>query len=281
MISSRRSWPVEQGWREEKEPDRAVDAHPAGEAPVPGQFRRRWERKFFVVPRNIGLAYALLRHVCRPDSEYPSGQINSLYFDTPDLDQHQRSADGDLNKDKVRIRWYGDDGTLAPLVPVFLEHKSRHGFASSKRRERFPVPADNLRLNRLPAGIVEKTTLLDTLAGFGHFPGQPLRPVILISYWRYRFTEVLTGVRVSLDHDIRSTLVARELGWGERDLRLHGGVIEVKGLSPDLPRTLRRVMELVDTDWSRFSKYGYCIDSHLAGLGSTGRLWPSGRMAEP
>jgi hypothetical protein len=37
---------------------------------------------------------------------------------------------------------------------------------------------------------------------------------------------------------------------------------------------------LVDSDWSRFSKYAYCIDSHLADLGSTGRLWPSGRIAE-
>jgi hypothetical protein len=164
---------------------------------------------------------------------------------------------------------------------VFLELKSRRGFASSKRRERFPVPAENLRLDQLPAGIVGKTTLLDTLARFGHFPGKPFRPIILISYWRYRFTEVLTGARVCLDDNIRSTLVAREMGWGERELRLQGAVIEVKGLSAELPRTLRRVMELVDSDWSRFSKYAYCIDSHLDDLGSTGRLWPSGRMAEP
>jgi hypothetical protein len=266
---------------DEKRLGQAVDEQLRSAPPVGGQFGQRWERKFFVVPGNIGLAYALLRHVCRPDSEYPSEQINSLYFDTPDLDQHQRSTDGDLKKDKVRIRWYGDNGTLPPMVPVFLELKSRHGFASSKRRERFPEPAENLRLDRLPAGIMGKTTLLDTLARFGHFPGKPLRPIILISYWRYRFTEVLTGARVCLDHDIRSTLVAREMGWGERELRLQGGVIEVKGLSADLPRTLRRVMELVDTDWSRFSKYAYCIDSHLADLGSTGRLWPSGRMAEP
>jgi len=163
---------------------------------------------------------------------------------------------------------------------VFVELKSRQGFASSKQRERFLAPAENVQLDCLGAGIVDETTLMDTMARFGHFPGKPLRPIILVSYWRYRFTEMFTGVRVCLDHNIRSTLVARELGYGERELRLQGGVIEVKGPGMELPRTLRRA-KLLDVDWSRFSKYGYCIDSHLADLGTIGRLWPSGRMAEP
>ena len=71
--------------------------------------RQRIERKFFVLPKNIGLAYGLLQHVCRLDSEYPSEQINSLYFDTADLNQHEKSSSGDYRKDKVRIRWYGED----------------------------------------------------------------------------------------------------------------------------------------------------------------------------
>jgi hypothetical protein len=248
--------------------------------PVGGLFQERFERKFFILPKNTAFAYALLRHACRPDHEYPREQINSLYFDAPDLDQHERSAEGEFDKDKVRLRWYGENGTLPRMVPVFLELKSRRGFASSKRRERLLVPAENLGLDGLRAGIVNRTTLLDTVARFGHFPGKPLRPIVLVSYWRYRFTEILTGFPVCLDGTIRSTLVARELGYGERDLQLRGGVIEVKGPGMDLPRTLRR-LELLDADWSRFSKYGQCIDAHLEGLGTVGRLWPSGRMAEP
>jgi hypothetical protein len=67
---------------------------------------------------------------------------------------------------------------------------------------------------------------------------------------------------------------------GERELRLQGGVIEVEGRDMELPITLRRA-KLLNVDWSRFSRYGYCIDSHLADLGTMGRLWPSGRVAEP
>ena len=233
-----------------------------------------------MLPRNIGFAYTLLRQVCRPDSKYPEGQVNSLYFDTPDLDQYERSASGDFKKDKVRIRWYGEIENHQEMVLAFLELKSREGFASSKQRQGLQVSAQHLEPGRLGAGIVSKTTLTNTLAGFGHYPELPLQPIIVISYWRYRFNEMLTGTRVSFDYNIRSSILTPELGYGERELQLRGGVIEVKGPTLELPITLRRI-RLLDTDWSRFSKYGYCVDSHLSHPGTLARLWPSGRIVEP
>lgn len=180
----------------------------------------------------------------------------------------------------MRIRWYGEAGNHQGMVPIFLELKSREGFASSKQRQRLLASAEHLELGRLGGGIVSKTTLIDTLARFGHHPELPLQPIIVISYWRYRFNEMLTGMRVSFDYNIRSSVVTPELGYGERELRLQGGVIEVKGPTMELPLTIRR-MRLLDTDWSRFSKYGYCIESHLSQPGIGGRLWPSGRMVLP
>ena len=248
-------------------------------APAGVQLMPRFERKFFVLPRNIGFAYTLLRQVCRPDSEYPEGEVNSLYFDTPDLEQYVRSASGDFRKDKVRIRWYDGLSRHQEMVPVFLELKSRQGFVSSKQRQRLLVSAQHIEVGRLGAGIADGTTLVETLARFGHFPSDPLQPIIVVSYWRYRFNEMLTGTRVSFDCNISSSVVAPGLGYRERDLRLQGGVVEVKGPTLELPLTLRRI-RLLDTDWSRFSKYSYCIESHLSHPGTVGRLWPSGRMAD-
>ena len=71
----------------------------------------------------------------------------------------------------------------------------------------------------------------------------------------------------------------KEFGNKKKELPLRGGVIEVKGPSMELPRTLRR-MKLLNTDWSRFSKYSHCIDAHLAEPGTIARLWPSGRMVQ-
>ena len=48
-------------------------------APAGVQLVPRFERKFFVLPRNIGFAYTLLRQVCRPDSEYPEGEVLGEY----------------------------------------------------------------------------------------------------------------------------------------------------------------------------------------------------------
>ncbi len=244
--------------------------------PVSGQFRQRIERKFFLWPQDIHLAYALLRQVCRPDRQYPAGRINSLYFDTADLEQHERSVSGEFYKDKVRIRWYGYSNDQPADVNVFLELKSRQGFASSKRRRKFHISSDALKPKMLNTGIIERSSLNDTIAEFGYFAPKPLRPIIRISYSRYRFVEMSTGMRVALDYDICSTFVAREFGHGERELPLRGAVIEVKGPSMELPRTLQRI-KLLNTDWSRFSKYSHCIDAHLEDPGSISRLWPSGK----
>jgi hypothetical protein len=238
---------------------------------------QRIERKFFVLPRNIDFARTLLRQVCAPDRDYPSEQINSLYFDTWDLDQHERSTSGDLRKNKIRIRWYHTSEEYRDKVPVFLELKSREGFASSKQRQKVLVPAHQLEPHNLHEGIVPGTMLVDTLATFGYFLEAPIRPVIAISYWRYRFTELDMGMRIALDVTIRSTLIDRSFGHEERDLKLAGGIIEVKGRSLELPATMRR-MKLLDIDWTRFSKYSSCLDSHLSEIGDITRLWPTGRI---
>jgi hypothetical protein len=235
------------------------------EKPKPVQ---RFERKFAVDPRYNGFALAFLRQICYPDGQYPANRITSLYFDTNDLDQYIRSASGEYRKDKIRIRWYDKVAGEDAKVPVYLELKSRQGFASSKRRERLLVEPERLEPDNLRRGIIDKQLLLNTLAGFGHFPSGPLKPVILISYLRYRFTEMQTGIRVSFDYNISAISVAPELSHRNREIHLDDSVIEVKGPSLELPVTLRR-MRILNTDWSRYSKYGHCIDAYI-GAGVSG-----------
>ena len=229
---------------------------------------------------NTGLALSLIRQVCRPDKEYPRDRVHSLYFDTADLDQYEQSTSGEYRKEKVRIRWYSDNTGGQEDIPVYLELKSRQGFASSKQRRKFMVPALFLKPANLSRGILDKTTIMQTLAGFGHFPQKPLKPIIVISYLRYRFNEMQTGERVSFDQDIRASVVDPVLGRREREIRLPNGVIEVKGPSLELPLMLRN-LRILDIDWSRFSKYGNCLDIYFSEPGSVGRLWPPGKLVLP
>ena len=239
----------------------------------------RFERKYYLTPGEVDLTYGLLRHLCLSASEYSSEQINSLYFDTSDLEQHERSASGDYNKDKVRIRWYGEDRDMNGMWPVFIELKSRRGFSSIKQRLKLSVPAMNLTSANLNRGIVPRNLLMGGLARFSHFPHEFLHPVIKISYWRYRFSEIMTGQRISLDCHLQSTMVMPGQGNGDKELELPGGIIEIKGLVMELPETLRR-MRMLYIDWTRFSKYSACIDSHCEDPGSVGSLSPSGRITQ-
>ena len=217
----------------------------------------RVEQKFFVLPQRYDVAFALLRRTCREDPEFAVGQVNSLYFDTPDLEQHQRSDAGEFNKDKIRIRWYGEecdphraDGADRSDRPVrvWLERKSRFGFASTKQRTCLTVPAHKLAHDALGEGILSPTVLRHTMAGFGFFTYAPLVPVIAISYWRYRFVEPETGFRISIDSHIRSSLVMPGLGTrragagaARRDRRGQGRTVRgAAGRCVTSPRSARR-----------------------------------------
>lgn len=250
----------------------------------------RVEQKFFVAPQRMILALALVRRTCRRDEQYPEEQINSLYFDTPDLEQHESSRAGEFAKHKVRIRWYGaehdphgpaggaaETGWEARTASVWLELKSRRGFASSKERSSVEVQVAVLEPEALAQGIVSVNALTQTMAGFGFFSAKALRPVIAISYWRRRFVEPRTGFRVAFDSQIRSTVIMPNLGRGERGLELPGAVIEVKGPSAELPACLGQLRDL-GSSWTRFSKYSSSLDAHAGDLGSVSRLWPSGTM---
>jgi hypothetical protein len=142
------------------------------------------------------------------------------------------------------------------------------------------VSAERLAPENLEKGIIPRTVLMETLARFGYFSFEILQPVIKISYWRYRFSEIMTGQRVSLDCHIRSTMIVPGLGNGEKELELPGAVIEIKGKTMELPETLTRARMLY-TDWTRFSKYSACVDAHQEEPGSVGRLSPSGRIVWP
>ena len=252
----------------------------------------RVEQKFFVTPRRAQLALALLKRSCRPDPEFPVGQVNSLYFDTLDLDQHERSDSGEFAKDKIRIRWYGEEhdphGTaLKGARPaereaperIWVELKSRRGFASTKQRMTTEIDPAGLRFAELQRGIISPNLLLAAIVGFGFFPKGRLQPVVTISYWRYRFVEPRTGFRVSIDSRIRSSMVAPGMGNGERGLELPGVVVEVKGPRFEIPAALRPLLE-IGSAWTRYSKYSSSLDGHAETMGSVSRLWPTGMLEE-
>jgi len=237
----------------------------------------RIERKFFIPPAKIPFARSLLSHICLRDSKYPQGTINSLYFDTLDLDHFQKSDDGNYEREKIRIRWYDSPANWEGMVPVYLELKAKRGFASRKQRRKILVTGERLKRIRANNTIVNGNIISGILSEFGYFSEKHLLPVILITYERFRFAEILTGTRVSFDWRISSSLIATSLGHSEASLMLEGGIIEIKGPSMEIPKSLRS-LSILGIDWTRFSKYAGCLESQMEKSGAVGRFWPSGRI---
>ncbi len=222
----------------------------------------RVERKYVLPQPRTRSAGAWLRHACRPAPQYATGAVSSCYFDTPNLDAYYESADGSLDKAKVRLRWYDEPSPPAAdaagpdadaEMTAFLELKGRRGAESWKRRMPITLPRDAGGAPVLPG----PAQLTDLLARLGYAAPAPLRPVVLVRYQRARFVEPVTGARVSLDHG-----VSVAAPWTRRapPLRLDEAVVELKGDGEALPRRLSALGRFAQP-WSSNSKYAAAVEA--------------------
>ncbi len=225
----------------------------------------RVERKYVLPQPRTRSAGAWLRHACRPAPQYATGAVSSCYFDTPNLDAYYESADGSLDKAKVRLRWYDDP--LSPAadaagrdagaeMTAFLELKGRRGAESWKRRIPITLPRAGAHGGALPVAP-SPAQLTDLLARLGYAAPAPLRPVVLVRYQRARFVEPVTGTRVSLDHDVS---VAAPWDRGAPPLRLPEAVVELKGDGEALPCRLSALGRFAQP-WSSSSKYAAAVEA--------------------
>jgi hypothetical protein len=210
-------------------------------------------------------AISLLESGCLPDPEYPLGQINSIYFDTPNLTALADKLNGDNLKLKVRIRWYGNlSGATGPgEVPAFIEIKHRIGSARRKNRRRVSVPAR--WINEVPLGDPSLPAFLYRQAGlFDEAIPDRLLPSICISYERRRYLCPRTGSRLAVDRDIRALRINEALLPAVVGVRLDRALCEFKshgGTPPPWGLALYRAGFRLRS----FSKYGECMTQVLQG----------------
>ncbi len=231
----------------------------------------RFEQKLVIPPQFAGFVVAWLRHACVADPVYPLNLITSLYFDTPELDSYYECLNGDIYKNKVRIRWY-DQPAADQDVSAYIELKSKRGFNTVKRRKQVKVPGAAFGESKV-TGIVSQFELERALQELGYVPRKQFHPLIVISYRRYRFRERQSGMSLTYDLGIASTMAERSIAiWAPR-LELQTTVLELKGGTMALPPVLRGLQSIAPR-WSAFSKYAKCMESHLQQPGSIGWLKP-------
>ena len=202
-----------------------------------------------------------LESLCRRDVEYPSDYINSVYYDTPNLTLLDQKVDSEFHKNKLRLRWYGMPSDISSKVPAYLEIKQKKGVQRVKTRKEFEVPTNLLMPGK--ESLRQLAVFAKHVGDLGWTPAGALFPMIVIRYFRHRFTEPVSGARISLDSGIRYTRV-NGIFFPETEPRtLRHGVLEIKSTTGEIPPGLMTLKSRVNTRDS-FSKYEECWNMYAS-----------------
>ena len=127
--------------------------------------------------------------------------VQSIYFDNDQLVSCRESMDGVSRRTKLRLRWY--DSPMTEVRQLWFELKHRRNVSISKQR--FPVrldrPLSEYRFDEL------HRVLLRSIGGESESAAEWLAqrpsPTVLVSYRRRHFRDPLSGIRLTVDRDIR------------------------------------------------------------------------------
>lgn len=140
--------------------------------------------------------------VTQPDLSY---SVNSLYLDSPSMKTYQDTINGDLNRFKLRIRYYDFDDT-----PVYLEIKRRHNKVIQKKRAQIHRWAvKDVLSGQLPTSDHLVNSSVDEVRAIEEFSYLQnllmVEPTMHVSYFREAYeSEHSNSVRVTFDRNVRS-----------------------------------------------------------------------------
>jgi hypothetical protein len=100
----------------------------------------RYELKLVCDPHRLAQARSWIRlHPAGFVVAYPPRRVNSLYLDTPHLSSFDESLAGVSERQKLRLRWYGEG--VREIKPV-LEFKQKRNLLGRKKRVQLPCKLD-------------------------------------------------------------------------------------------------------------------------------------------
>ena len=100
----------------------------------------RYELKLVCDPHRLAPARSWIRlHPAGFVVAYPPRRVNSLYLDTPHLSSFDDNLAGVSERQKLRLRWYGED--VRGIEPV-LELKQKRDLLGRKKQVRLPCKLD-------------------------------------------------------------------------------------------------------------------------------------------
>lgn len=215
------------------------------------QFRH--EVKHEISNHDMLLLRQRLRAVMKPDSHAINGryEIRSLYFDNLDDKALREKLDGVNIREKYRIRLYNNDPST-----LRLERKFKHGGLGLKTSAGLTLE----QAQAIAKGNMEwmsRSTDEVILGFYTRIRNEGLKPKVIVDYIREPFVFAPGNVRVTLDHDIRTSMSCTDFldpNCVTVPIMDSPCILEVKWDS-FLPDVVRDAIQLESRHSTAFSKY--------------------------
>lgn len=223
------------------------------------QVQPAYEQKYRFPALQQALILDWVASQCLRDRRYVAGLVSSLYYDTSDFGLYQEKRQSSYLKTKLRLRWYGDLTVVPPDQPVdcYLEVKAKIG--TQRQKQRLPLTLPALMLQHCRFNDETLSLLPQQACDLLPFSPTLLRPMLVVRYCRHRFFDGDSHSRLTVDTDIYSPQANSSYFPTQHRHRLQGGVLEIKGQSAHLPRSLRQLSPYLYKE--SFSKYARCCES--------------------
>ena len=125
-------------------------------------------------------------------------RINSIYFETPDLKDLKDTIDGEKNRSKLRLRWYGN--TFNNFAECVLENKIKVNNKNYKIRHNLgKIEFKNIISTHQISKILKNLKKIDDKFKIQY---KIRNPNLLISYERRYF--MYKNIRITLDINLKS-----------------------------------------------------------------------------
>lgn len=158
----------------------------------------RYERKFLITDYTVKDVMQIIKfHPACFTEIYHERIVNNIYFDTLGMRHYYDNVEGEFNRTKVRIRWYGD--LFGNIEKPVLEYKIKQGLLGKKRSYKLSsFVLDNsfsrdkilkaVSSNEVPSGVNKEVI--------------SLKPLLLNRYNRKYYLSADKKFRVTIDWNL-------------------------------------------------------------------------------
>ncbi len=180
-------------------------------------------------------------------STYPDRIVNSVYFDTHNLDFARANIDGDRFRFKARVRWYNSSKKRE------LEFKFRDGFNGFKKN--YKLDGDHGTCVQSAIKVIKKES------------GLSLNPVVKITYSRSYYIDA-NNIRLTIDRNIRAQHIFGS--YSSDPVNLDFEVVEFKydnKLDSQFRTMYDTIVDYIPLRLTKSSKYTESIMALQSGFG--------------